>query len=912
MDEIDNLVPDNQNNEAFLAEKNKQENSDLHTVIHLQTQFKNWFIDYASYAILDRAIPDIYDGLKPVQRRILHSMYELEDGRYNKVANVVGNTMKYHPHGDASIGDAIINLGQKGLTIDTQGNWGNILTGDSAAASRYIEARLSKFALDVVFNPKTTEWRLSYDGRNKEPKQLPVKFPLLLAQGGEGIAVSLASKMLPHNFIELIDASIAVLEKRDYDLVPDFPTGGSIDASNYNGGLQGGKIRNRAKISIQDDKTLIITEIPFGTTTVKLIDNISKVVETGKLKIKRIDDNTASEVRIVLHLPSGVSPDQTIDALYAFSDCEMSYSPNCVVIHNSKPVSLTVNEILRINTENTLHLHRMELEIELNELEEDWHRWSLEKIFFEQRIYKELERESDSWEEQVTAIERAFDPYRKLFKREITRDDVLKLCEKPVRKISKFDIKKAEEAIQNIELNIEEVRNHLEHLVEYTIHYFKELKKKYGKGRERKTEIKSFDKILGVKVAVANQKLFVNRKEGFVGTALRKEEGVEQLEDCSDLDEVVAFGADGHFMVSKVTNKRFFFKDIIHVSIFRRNDDRTVYNMVYSDGHNGMAMVKRFSIGGITRDKEYDLTKGKSGSKVLYFTENQNGEAEKIKVFLKAKAKLKKLQFDFDFSTLAIKGRASQGNILSRHAVREVKLSEKGVSTLSAINVYFDPTVMKLNNDERGDFLGSFKEADKIITIYKSGYYRVTGYDLITHFDDDFLIIQKYNPKRIITAIYFNKKEDKYLMKRFLAERNDKKITFIPDEAGITLVAVSADWLPQIEVKYLKKNDKELFTETVTCADFVDIMNWNAKGKRLNFGATIKSIKLLDPLPYNELEEEEPEMFPDNADEDNDLVTDIDTEIAKDIFNTITPRRDNKSETKEASEDTEANQLMLF
>ncbi|MDR1346438.1 MAG: DNA gyrase/topoisomerase IV subunit A, partial [Bacteroidales bacterium] len=515
-----------------------------------------------------------------------------------------------------------------------------------------------------------------------------------------------------------------------------------------------------------------------------------------------------------------------------------------------------------------------------------------------------------------TAIERAFDPYRKLFKREIIREDVLKLCEKPVRKISKFDLKKAEEAIQNIELNMDEVRNHLEHLVEYTIRYFKELKKKYGKGRERKTEIKSFDKILGAKVAVANQKLFVNRKEGFVGTALRKEEGVEQLEDCSDLDEVAVFGADGHFMVSKVSNKRFFFKDIIHVSIFKRNDNRTVYNMVYSDGHNGTAMAKRFSIGGITRDKEYDLTRGKNGSKVLYFTENPNGEAEKVKVFLKAKPKLKKLQFDFDFSTLAIKGRASQGNILSRHAVREVKLSEKGVSTLSAINVYFDSTVMKLNHDERGDFLGSFKEADKIITIYKSGYYRVTGYDLTTHFDDDFVFIQKYNPKRIITAVYFNKKEDKYFVKRLLAERNDKKITFIPDETGIALMAVSVDWRPQIEVKYQKKNDKELLIEVLSCADFVDVMNWNAKGKRLNLGAAVKSIKLLEPLPCDNLEEEEPEALPESADESlNDSVADIDAEIAKEIFDTIDTSKSAKTSTKPTPDDpenSEANQLSLF
>ncbi|MDR2868723.1 MAG: DNA gyrase/topoisomerase IV subunit A [Bacteroidales bacterium] len=894
--------------ENFLEEKNSAVSSDLHSVVHVQTHFKNWFIDYASYVLLERSIPDVYDGLKPVQRRIFHSLYELEDGRYNKVANVVGNTMKYHPHGDASIGEAIINLGQKQLTIDTQGNWGNIYTGDSAAAPRYIEARLAKFALEVVFNPKTTEWKLSYDGRNKEPKHLPVKFPLLLAQGVEGIAVVMATTILPHNFNELIDASIAVLENRDFELFPDFPTGGSIDVRNYNDGLQGGRIRNRAKITIENDRTLVINDIPFGTNTMDLIANIAKVVETGTLKIKKIDDNTAAEVRIVLHLPPGVSPDQTIDALYAFTKCELSYSPNAVVIHNGRPTQMGVHDILRINTENTLHLQKRELEIELEELEEDWHRWSLEKIFFEQRIYKELEKDTETWDNQIANIEAAFDPWRSLFRREITREDVLKLCEKPVRKISKFDIKKAEDAINNIELNIEEIKNHLDHLVDYTIHYFKELKKKYGKDKERKSEIKSFDKIVASKVAVANQKLYVNKKEGFVGIGLKKEEDVELVGDCSDLDEMIVFGLTGAFMVSKVVNKKFFFKDIIHVSIFKRNDDRTIFNMIYTDGQNGPSYVKRFSIGGVTRDKEYDLTKGKKGSKVVYFTENPNGEAEKIKVFLRKKEKLRKLQFDFDFSSLAIKSRSSQGNILSRHAVNRIEMSEKGVSTLAAINVYFDPIVMKLNMEERGNFLGRFKEDDKIIAIYKSGYYRVTGYELTTHFDADLLIVEQYNEKKSISVVYYHKKEDKYFIKRFLPDKNDKKTAFIADDKDISVVLVSYDYLPRIEVKYLLKNSKDIQMEIVNVAEYVEIMKISARGKRVNFGNTVKSIKLIDPIPYDMPEEEDEEILDvednesnEETDDDgyNSIGNDIDEAVALEIFKTIEPKPVEKPIQKE-------------
>lgn len=894
--------------EEVNEESNNENISDLHQVKHIQAMYESWFLDYASYVILDRAIPDVLDGLKPVQRRILHSMDELEDGRYNKAANIIGNTMKYHPHGDRSIGDAMVQLGQKMIVIDTQGNWGNIFTGDSAAAPRYIEARLSKFANEVCFNHKTTDWKLSYDGRNKEPIVLPIKFPLLLAQGVEGIAVGLNTKILPHNFLELIDASIAILKNKEFEIYPDFPTGGSVDVSKYNDGMRGGKIRNRAKISIVDKKMLVITEIPFGTNTTALIaDSIAPAIEKGKLKIKKIDDNTAAQVEIVLHLHPGVSPDQTIDALYAFTDCEMSYSPNACVLHEGKPQFLSVKDILRINTDHTVHLLKRELEIQLKELEDDWHRWSLEKIFFEKRIYKELEKDTTTWDNQVENIERAFDPYRHIFKKEITREDVLKLCEKPVRKISKFDIKKAEEQIANIEATIEEVLHHLNHLIDYAIKYFTDLKKKYGEGKERKTEIKSFDNIIAAAVAVANQKLYVNRKEGFVGTALKKDDAVEYVCDCSDIDEIVVIREDGKFTVSKVSEKQFFGKDIIHLEVFKRNDDRTIYNLVYSDGLNGMAMVKRFAVGGVTRDKEYDLTKGKSGSKIVYLTSNPNGEAEKVKVYLKAKAKIKKLQFDFDFSSLAIKGRASQGNILSRHAVRKIELSEKGVSTLSAINIYFDSSVMRLNTDERGDLLGAFKENDKIVSIYKSGYYRITGFEISTHFDDSLVIIQKYNPKKPVTVIYQNLKEDKIYMKRFLLELTDKNMEFVAEDKNLKILHILYDYLPQIKVDYYIKNKEDIENAFIACDEFVELMSIKARGKRINNG-TIKKISVLEPLPFEEpeiIEEPEEEIVEEDQMEETkeEIVENLDYIIAKEIFDTIDTH--SKSETKEETEPKE-------
>lgn len=867
----------------------EEQTSDLHKVIFVQSMYREWFLDYASYVILDRAFPDVYDGLKPVQRRILHSMDELEDGRYNKVANIVGNTMKYHPHGDQSIYSALVAMGQKNYVIDTQGNWGNILTGDPAAAPRYIEARLSKFALEVVFNHKTTEWQVSYDGRNKEPIALPIKFPLLLAQGVDGVGVGMSTKILPHNFNELIDASIHILRGEDFEIYPDFPTGGAADVSRYADGAQGGKVRNRAKINIIDNKTLVITEIPYGTTTGKLIteskNSITAAVEMGKLKIKKIDDNTAEHVEIYLHLQPGVSPDQTIDALYAFTDCEITYSTNACVIWNGHPVFTNVKEILKINTENTLNLLRKELEIELDELDAKWHKISLEKIFFEKRIYKELEKDVDSWDLQIENIERAFDPYRPLFRKEITRDDVLSLCEKPVRKISKFDIKKAEQDIADIELNIEEVQNHLQHLVDYAVNFFRQLKKKYGADHPRLTELKSFDNIVAATVAVANQKLYVNKKEGFIGTALKKDADVEYCCDCSDLDEVVVFHDDGKFIITKVADKKFVGKNIILVEVFKRGDDRHIYNMCYVNGTGGSTMVKRFAIGGVSRDKEYDLTKGKAGSKVTYFTSNPNGEAEVIRVKLKPKAKLKKREFDYDFSQLAVKSRSALGNLLTHYPVASITMSQKGVSTLSAINVYFEESVMRLNTDERGTLLGAFKEDDKILSIYKSGNYRVTGFELNTHFDDDLGVIRKWNKNHVITVVYYQKKEEKYYMKRFAPDTFNKKVEFVPDDGVSSIVGISIDYLPQIKVTYRLKKATEDSEEIISCAEFVELMTFRARGKRINF-PNIKSVAFIEPLPYDEPEEEPEPETPEDPDDDS--AESLDEAVAKDIFKDIT------------------------
>jgi topoisomerase-4 subunit A len=824
------------------------EGVELHKTIPLSGMYQNWFLDYASYVILERAVPEVLDGLKPVHRRILHAMNELDDGRFNKVANIIGHTMKYHPHGDASIGDALVQLGQKELLIETQGNWGNILTGDNAAAPRYIEARLSKFALEVVFNPKTTRWKLSYDGRNKEPVALPVKFPLLLTQGVEGIAVGLASKILPHNFNELIDASIKILQDKDFEIYPDFPTGGLADCSKYNEGLRGGKVRLRAKISQLDKKTLVITEIPFGTTTSNLMDSIVNASEKGKIKIRKIDDNTASNVEILIHLTPGVSPDTTIDALYAFTDCEVSISPNNCVIQDGKPKFSSVKDILRESTKNTVKLLKAELSIRLNELMENLLFASLEKIFIENRIYHDIE-ECGSWEEVLSTIDKSLDPYKPQFYREIVVEDILRLTEIKIKRISKFNSFKADEIMQNLTDEKARVEHYLANLIEYAIEYFRNIKKKYGKNRERRTEIRSFDNIEAVMVAAANQKLYVNKVEGFAGTSLKKDEFVC---DCSDIDDIIVFREDGSFIVTRVAEKVFVGEQVIHIDVFRKNDERTIYNMVYQDGKSGGAYIKRFAVVGVTRDKEYTLTKGTKGSKVLYFSVNPNGEAEIIKVALKPRPKLKKPVFDFNFGDLAIKGRNSQGNILTKYPVKKISLSEAGVSTLGARDIWFDDSIKRLNTEGRGRLLGAFSGDDKILTIMQSGHYKLTGFDISTHFDEDLLIIEKFNDKKPVTAIYYHAEKAFYYLKRFQIDVNDKKTDFIGEDADSKLIQVSTDWLPRFQINFDEKiNNRAIDDEEVIAADFIDVKSHKAKGKRLTTYA-VKKIKMLEPLPYEE------------------------------------------------------------
>ena len=833
-----------------------QENSEesSYTTLPLSGMYENWFLDYASYVILERAVPEIYDGLKPVQRRILHAMSRLDDGRFNKVANIIGHTMQFHPHGDASIGDALVQLGQKDILIDTQGNWGNTLTGDSSAAPRYIEARLSKFAKEVVFNPKTTEWKSSYDGRNKEPVTLPVKFPLLLAQGVEGIAVGLASKILPHNFNELIDASIKHLRGKDFELLPDFSTGGMADFTRYNEGLRGGKVRVRAKIRQEDKKTLIITEIPFTTTTTSLIDSIISANDKGKIKIRKIDDNTAEFVEIVIHLASNVSPDQTIDALYAFTNCEVSVSPNCCVIYDGKPQFLSVKKILRVNTDNTVKLLKQELDIRLAELEQMWHNHSLEKIFIENRIYLKIEK-CETWDCVIKTIDKGMEPFTKLLRREVTEEDIARLTEIKIKRISKYNAFKAEEQIKSVEAEMEEVQNHLDHLIDYAINYFKQLKKKYGKGRERKTEIRSFDTIQAATVAVANQKLYVNREEGFVGTSLKKDEYVTE---CSDIDDIIVFRADGTYQVIKVAPKTFVGENIIHVDVFKKNDERTTYNVIYRDGRKGNVYVKRFAVKGVTRDKEYNLTRGKDGSKVLYFTANPNGEAEIVKVHLRPKPKMKKTSFDFDFSTLAIKGRGSRGNILSKTPVKNIVQREEGVSTLGAINIWYDDTVKRLNTDERGQFVGAFVADDKILTILSTGAFKITGYDLQTHFDHEMIHLRKLDDKEVMTVVYFDGEQEKYYVKRFQLDGDlamNRKYNFISESSGSKLLGYSFDYLPRVEVEIKSKVNNEAEYEVLPLADFIGIKGYKAKGKRLS-NKDVRKVKFIDPLPYTPPAEE--------------------------------------------------------
>lgn len=747
------------------------------TITKVTGMYKEWFLDYASYVILERAVPAINDGFKPVQRRILHSMKDLDDGRYNKVANIVGHTMQYHPHGDASIGDAMVQIGQKELLIDMQGNWGNTLTGDRAAASRYIEARLSKFALDVVFNGKTTSWKSSYDGRRKEPVNLPVKFPMLLAQGGEGIAVGLSTKIVPHNFLELIDASIKHLKGKSFQILPDFLTSGIADFTNYNEGKRGGKIRVRAKISQLDKNTLIISEIPFETTTTSLIESIIKANEKGKIKIKKIEDNTAANVEILVHLPSGISPEKTIDALFAFTNCENSISPLCCVIENNKPVFIGVHEVLRKSTDNTVNLLKLELEIQLNELEEQWHFASLERIFIENRIYRDIEEE-ETWEGVIAAIDKGLQPHIKHLKRAIIEEDIVRLTEIRIKKISKFDIDKAKQHIESLDEKIAEVKKYLANLIEFAIDYFKRLKTTYGEGKERKTEIRTFDDIEATKVVIRNTKLYVNKEEGFVGTSLKKDEYVT---DCSDIDDIIVFRNDGTMLVTKVDAKTFVGKDVIHVAIFKKNDKRTVYNMMYCDGKSGPSYMKRFTVTGVTRDKEYDLTAGSKNSQLHYFTENPNGEAEVVTVNLRAVGSVKKLKWDIDFSDLAIKGRASKGNTITKYSIKKVEFKSAGVSTLKPRKIWFDDTVQRLNVDGRGELLGEFKAEDKLLIAFQSGKIKAVTPNLASRFEDDMIVLEKWKSNKPLSAIYFDGEKERYFVKRFLIEQTDKEEVFISD-----------------------------------------------------------------------------------------------------------------------------------
>ena len=817
------------------------------TITRVSGMYKDWFLEYASYVILERAVPGINDGFKPVQRRIMHSMKDLDDGRYNKVANIVGHTMQYHPHGDASIADAMVQLGQKELLIDMQGNWGNTLTGDRAAASRYIEARLSKFALDVVFNPKTTKWQASYDGRKKEPVNLPVKFPLLLAQGAEGIAVGLSTKILPHNFIELIDASIKYLKGRSFSIFPDFLTGGIADFSNYNDGKRGGKVRVRAKISQLDKKTLVITEIPFGTTTSTLIDSIVKANEKGKIKIKKIEDNTAANVEILVHLPPNISPDKTIDALFAFTNCENSISPLCCIIDDNKPRFIGVTEMLKTSTDYTIHLLKRELEIQLYELDEQWHFASLERIFIENRIYRDIE-EQETWEGVIKAIDIGLQPHIKHLKRAITEEDIVRLTEIRIKKISKFDIDKATKFIESLEDKIAQVKEYLENLVTYAIDYFKRLKSTYGKDKQRKTEIRSFHDIVATKVVIRNTKLYVNRVEGFIGTSLRKD---EYLTDCSDIDDIIVFRKDGKMIVTKVASKTFVGKDIIHLAIFKKKDTRTVYNIMYRDGKAGTSYMKRFSVTGVTRDKEYDLTPGKSNSLVHYFTANPNGEAEVVTILLRSVGSVKKLKWDIDFADLAVKGRGVRGNTISKYAIRKVEFKFAGVSTLKPRKIWFDDTVQRLNVDGRGELLGEFRAEDKILIANQTGKIKAVTPDLQMHFEDDMIVLEKWKSKKPISAIYYDGEKEKYYLKRFLIEIQDKEEFFISEHPKSRLEIIALDYRPVAEVVFSKRS---LDNKEVNFEKFIAVKGIKAQGNQLT-NDKIKQVNLLESLPFDEPEE---------------------------------------------------------
>ena len=827
----------------------------------LSGMYQNWFLDYASYVILERAVPHINDGLKPVQRRILHSMKRLDDGRYNKVANIVGHTMQFHPHGDASIGDALVQLGQKELLIDCQGNWGNILTGDSAAAPRYIEARLSKFALDVVFNPKTTQWQSSYDGRNREPITLPVKFPLLLAQGVEGIAVGLSSKILPHNFNELCDAAIAYLKGEPFQLYPDFQTGGSIDVSKYNDGERGGVVRVRAKISKLDNKTLCISEIPYGKTTSSLIDSILKAVEKGKIKVKKVEDNTAGKVEILVHLAPGVSSDKTLDALYAFTDCEVNISPNCCVIDNKKPHFLSVSDVLKKSTDNTLDLLRQELNIEREEKLEALHFSSLEKIFIEERIYKDAKFEqAENMDAACEHIDDRLTPFYPKMVREVTKEDILKLMEIKMARILKFNKDKADELIARLKGEIEEIDNHLAHITDYTINWYEGLKAKYGKNFERKTEIRNFDVIVATKVAEANEKLYINREEGFIGTGLKKDEYVC---NCSDIDDVIIFYKDGKYKIVRISDKLFVGKNILYVNVFKKNDKRTIYNVIYRDGKDGAYFIKRFNVTSMIRDREYDVTQGNPGSKIMYFTANPNGEAEVVKVALRPNPRIKKLILERDFSEISIKGRQSMGNLLTRLEVHKISLKHKGGSTLGGRKVWFDYDVLRLNYDGRGEYLGEFQSEDCILVVHKNGEFYTTDFDLNNHYDSDIMILEKYDPDKVWTAVLYDADQQNYpYLKRFCFEQSSKRQNFLGENKQNELLLLTSETYPRVNVVF---GGHDSFREPliVDAEEFVGVKSFKAKGKRLTT-FSVDKIEELEPIIR-----EEPEVQPEAVEEEN-------------------------------------------
>lgn len=879
-DELDNNEDEINAGPNYLGEG---EDTSSETITKVTGMYRDWFLDYASYVILERAVPAIEDGFKPVQRRIMHSLKDLDDGRYNKVANIVGHTMQYHPHGDASIADAMVQIGQKDLLIDTQGNWGNILTGDRAAASRYIEARLSKFALDVVYNPKITPWQASYDGRRKEPVNLPVMFPMLLAQGAEGIAVGLSTKILPHNFIELIDASIKHLQGKRFTIYPDFPTGGIMDVSNYNDGLRGGRIRCRARINQFDKSTLVIKEIPFGTNTSSLIDSILKANDKGKIKIKKIEDNTAADVEILVHIPPGISPDKTIGALYAFTNCEVSISPLGCVIEDNKPLFIGVTEMLRRSTDRTVELLKSELEIQLHELEEQWHYSSLERIFIENRIYRDIEEE-ETWEGVIRAIDDGLKPFIKHLKRPVVEDDIVRLTEIRIKRISKFDIEKAQQRIDSLEDNIAEVKNNLNNLITYAIDYFKRLKKVYGEGKERKTEIRVFDDIEATKVVIRNTKLYVNREEGFVGTSLKRDEYVT---DCSDIDDIIVFTQEGKVMVTKVDAKTFVGKGIIHVAVFKKKDKRTIYNLIYKDGVRGATYVKRFSITGITRDKEYDLTSGSKGSKVLYFTANPNGEAEVVTVLLRQSGSIKKLKFDLDFADLLVKGRAAKGNIVTKYSVKRIELKEKGLSTLKPRSIWFDDTVQRLNVDARGELLGEFKKEDRLLIISQKGLVKTVIPELTLRFDDDVIVLEKWDAKKPITAIYWSGEKELFYVKRFLIENPDKEELIITEHPNSYLEKVFVDYRPMAEVVFAKSRGKEREDNLeVNLEEFISVKGISAMGNQLTKGKVLE-INALDPLEY-----ETPKTA---AIEEIEVVDEENVQIPEDDKGTEISSEDNKN-----------------